>query len=91
MPLKPGRSEKAISANIKELSHSTTKAGLARNANPSGHAMAVAIAMKQADKSGKPQRARPVHPGGYGARMAAQAQHPHKNLGAWLHPAKGKP
>jgi hypothetical protein len=46
MPLKRGTSQKTISANIKELSHSQTKAGKGRT-----HAQNVAIAMKQADKS----------------------------------------
>lgn len=56
MPLKPGRSRSAISSNIRELSHSQTKAGKARNAGPNAHARNVAIAMRQADKSGRRKR-----------------------------------
>lgn len=48
MPLKSGKSKKAISANISELSHSTTKAGKKRNAQPNAHAINVAIAMRKA-------------------------------------------
>lgn len=46
MPLKRGKSQKAISANIRELEHSTTKAGKQRS-----HAQNVAIAMRAAGKS----------------------------------------
>jgi hypothetical protein len=46
MPLKSGRSQKAISSNIKELSRSTTKAGRQRS-----HKQNVAIAMKEAGRS----------------------------------------
>jgi hypothetical protein len=52
--LKVGKSRGAISANIKELTHSTTKAGKARNARPNAHAVNVAIAMRQADKANTP-------------------------------------
>lgn len=45
MPLKKGKSRATISANIRELSNSKTKAGLGRT-----HAQNVAIAMKQARK-----------------------------------------
>jgi len=55
MPLKPGRSRQAISANIHELSHSRTKAGKRRNASPTAHAQNVAIAIREAygPKKGK--------------------------------------
>lgn len=46
MPLKSGKSRKAISANIRELEHSETKAGKKRT-----HKQNVAIAMKKAGKS----------------------------------------
>jgi hypothetical protein len=46
MPLKAGK--KNIGANIRELSHSQTKAGKKRSSNPSSHKMNVAIAMKKA-------------------------------------------
>lgn len=46
MPLKRGRSQKVISANIRELEHSRTKAGRART-----HKQNVAIAMKEARQS----------------------------------------
>jgi hypothetical protein len=45
MPLKRGSSQKTISANIRELEHSQTKAGKQRT-----HAQNVAIALKQARK-----------------------------------------
>jgi len=45
MPLKSGKSQKTISANIRELEHSKTKAGLKRT-----HKQNVAIAMSQARK-----------------------------------------
>lgn len=48
MPLKPGKSAQTIAANIRELEHSQTKAGLGRT-----HAQNVAIAMKAAGKRGK--------------------------------------
>jgi len=48
MPLQKGRSKAAISANIRELSHSQTAAGKKRNAGPNAHARNVAIAMKTA-------------------------------------------
>lgn len=46
MPLRRGKSRAVISANIRELEHSKTKAGRKRT-----HAQNVAIAMKQARKS----------------------------------------
>lgn len=60
MPLKRGSSRKVISQNIRELEHSTTKAGKGRT-----HEQNVAIALSQARKSN-----REPHPGGYAARMA---------------------
>lgn len=45
MPLKRGSSRKTISANIRELEHSKTKAGRKRT-----HAQNVAIAMKESRK-----------------------------------------
>lgn len=48
MPLKKGSSKKVISANIRELEHSKTKAGLKRT-----HKQNVAIAMSTARKSKK--------------------------------------
>lgn len=48
MPLKKGSSRKAISANIRELEHSQTKAGKQRT-----HKQNVAIALKKAGKSRK--------------------------------------
>lgn len=56
MPLKPGKSRAAISSNIRELSHSQTKAGKARNSGANAHARNVAIALKMADKSTKRRR-----------------------------------
>ncbi len=46
MPLKRGKSQAVISANIRELEHSQTKAGKGRS-----HAQNVAIAMKTARTS----------------------------------------
>ena len=46
MPLKKGRSRKTISANIRELEHSRTKAGRKRT-----HKQNVAIALKKAGRS----------------------------------------
>jgi hypothetical protein len=51
MPLVKGGKSKAskqaaVSADIKELSHSQTKAGKARNSGANSHARNVAIAMK---------------------------------------------
>lgn len=46
MPLKRGTSQKTISKNIRELEHSTTKAGKQRS-----HKQNVAIAMRAAGKS----------------------------------------
>jgi len=51
MPLKKGRSRKTISANIRELEHSRTKAGRGRT-----HAQNIAIALKMAGKSRKRRR-----------------------------------
>lgn len=56
MPLRKGRSKAAISANIHELSHSHTKAGKARNAQPNAHAINVAIALKAAHYKRKGRR-----------------------------------
>jgi len=57
MPLKRGSSRATISANIRELEASTTKAGKGRS-----HTQNVAIALKESRRS--------PHPGGYAARMA---------------------
>lgn len=46
MPLRKGRSRAVISANIRELEHSQTKAGRKRT-----HQQNIAIAMKQAGRS----------------------------------------
>lgn len=48
MPLKRGKSQKTISANIRELEHSTTKAGQQRS-----HKQNIAIALRMAGKSRK--------------------------------------
>jgi len=48
-PLPRGASQKTISANIRELEHSQTKAGKART-----HAQNVAIALEKARQSGAP-------------------------------------
>lgn len=45
MPLKRGKSQKTISANIRELEHSRTKAGRGRS-----HKQNIAIAMRLAGK-----------------------------------------
>ena len=47
------RGKKNIGRNIKELSHSQTKAGKARNARPNAHAINVAIALRAAYGKGK--------------------------------------
>lgn len=46
MPLKRGKSQKTISKNIRELEHSTTRAGKQRS-----HKQNIAIAMRVAGKS----------------------------------------
>lgn len=51
MPLKKGRSQATISANIHELSHSQTAAGKKRT-----HAQNVAIALKSAHYKPKGKR-----------------------------------
>lgn len=48
MPLKKGKSQKVISANISELSRSTTKAGRKRT-----HKQNIAIALSEARKPRK--------------------------------------
>lgn len=64
MPLKPGKSDKVVSENIKELmedyKHGDGKIGNNRPANATkAQKMAVAIALKKAGKSRKsPQSAR---------------------------------
>jgi len=58
MPLRKGRSQAAISANIKELSHSRTKAGRSRNARANAHAINVAIALRKAGVPRKGSRRR---------------------------------
>lgn len=50
-PLRKGKSRKAISANIRELEHSQTKAGKQRT-----HKQNIAIALKKAGKSRSKKR-----------------------------------
>lgn len=62
MPLKPGKSEKVVSENIKELldeyKYGDGKIGRNRPANATkARKMAVAIALKKAGKSRKPSSA----------------------------------
>jgi len=52
-PLKRGASQKVISSNIRELEHSRTTAGQSRT-----HKQNVAIALKEARKSGGGKRGR---------------------------------
>lgn len=52
-PLKRGSSQQTISANIRELAHSQTKAGQQRS-----HRQNVAIALSHARKTGAPKKGR---------------------------------
>jgi len=54
MPLKTGKSQKVISANISELSRSKTKAGKGRT-----HKQNIAIALSEARKSSKRKTRKP--------------------------------
>ena len=61
MPLKPGKSQAAISSNISEMEHKYKQTGTIGNTRPSSpkkaHEIAVAAAMSQAWDSGrKPKR-----------------------------------